>query len=64
MAAAVELGISCEPAKGSVDFEGFSKVLEDVGFAIVEQDIFRPPHEVSLPVARRSLAYYRGAGIA
>ena len=64
--AAVELGIFCEPVKGSVDFEGFAKVLREIGFhgiATVEQDMLRPLPDVPLPIARRSLAYYRDVGI-
>ena len=64
---AVQNGVFCEPAKGSLDFKGFANVLKDVGFsgiAIVEQDLVRPPSNVPLPLAKRTLAYFKAAGIA
>ena len=66
MADSIKMGVFCEPAKGSVDFKEFAKVLKEVGFsgiAIVEQDTIRPPPDVPLPLAKRTLAYYQAAGI-
>jgi inosose dehydratase len=60
--AAVDLGIFCEPSEGVIDFAAFFAVLREVdfsGFGIVEQDMFPAPFDKPLPIARRSLAYYR-----
>ena len=66
MGTAIQMGVFCEPAKGSVDFKGFANVLKEVGYAglaIVEQDTINPPIDVLLPIAKRTLAYYQAAGI-
>jgi inosose dehydratase len=66
LAEAVDMGTFCEPVDGVVDFKGFADVLKQVGYdgiATVEHDMHRPPLDVPLPIARRSLAYYMDAGI-
>ena len=63
---AVDQGVFCEPAKGSVDFAGLGAVLQQVGWsgiAMVEQDMFHPPHDFPLPNAVRSIEHYRSSGI-
>ena len=63
---AVEMGIFCEPALGSVDFIAFREVLREVefsGFAIVEQDMYPAPFDKPLPIARRTREYLREIGI-
>jgi inosose dehydratase len=65
-AKAVELEIFVEPADGSVDFDGLRDLLEEIGyegFAIVEQDMHRPPFDKPLPIARRTREYLRNVGI-
>jgi inosose dehydratase len=65
-AKAVELEIFVEPARGSVDFHALRDLLEDIGydgFAIVEQDMHRPPLDKPLPIARRTREYLRDVGI-
>ena len=65
-AEAVKMGIMCEPSAGSVDYAGFGQVLREVGydgFAIVEQDTYRPPIDALMPIAKRARAYTREAGI-
>jgi inosose dehydratase len=60
--AANDLGIFCEPSLGVIDFAAFFRVLKEVdfeGFGIVEQDMFPAPFDKPLPIARRSLVYYR-----
>lgn len=60
--AAVALDVFCEPTDGVVDFAAFFAVLREVdftGFGIVEQDMFPVAFDKPLPIARRSLTYYR-----
>ena len=67
MGRAVELGVFCEPTKGSVDFQSFRDVLEEVeydGWAIVEQDMYPvPSFDVPLPIAIRTRQFFRDIGI-
>ena len=63
---AVEMGIFCEPALGSVDFFAFREVLKEVefsGFAIFEQDMYPAPFHKPLPIAKRTREYLREIGI-
>jgi inosose dehydratase len=63
--AAVARGVTEEPARGAVDFEGLAAALKDTGYrgyAIVEQDMFPCDPAVPLPLARRTIAYLRGLG--
>ena len=56
----------CEPAQGVVDFRGFGRVLHEIGYdgyAIVEQDIYRPSLDVPFPIAKRTREYLRNIGI-
>lgn len=63
---ATRMGVFAEPYLGSVDFKAFATVLEDVGFtgpAMVEQDMYRPPLDVPLPIAKRARQHFRDVGI-
>ena len=63
---AVKLGAMCEPEVGVVDFLEFGKVLDEIGFdgyAIVEQDMYRPDLDVPFPIATRTREYLRNVGI-
>ena len=67
IADAVKLGVFCEPYLGSVDFGAFADVLREVdyhGIALVEQDIYRPPADVPLGIAKRAREYFLQAGVA
>jgi inosose dehydratase len=49
-----------------IDFEAFGTVLRETGYdglATVEQDMYRPPLDVPLPIARRTREYLREIGI-
>jgi inosose dehydratase len=62
---AVARGVTDEPARGAVDFEGLAAALRDTGYegyAIVEQDMFPCDPAVPLPLARRTIAYLQGLG--
>ena len=66
-AAAVGMDVFCEPSVGAVDFLAFRDVLQEVdyqGLATVEQDMYPAPFDKPLPIARRTLAYFRQIGIA
>jgi len=55
----------CEPAQGVVDFEAFRDALEEFdydGWATVEQDMFQPPLDKPLPIAKRTREYLRQIG--
>lgn len=63
---AVKLGVMCEPEQGVVDFMGFGRVLHEIGYegyAIVEQDIYKPNLDVPFPIAKRTREYIRNIGI-
>ena len=63
---ATKMGVFAEPYLGSVDFKAFANVLDDVGFtgpAMVEQDMYRPPLDVPLPIAKRARQHFRDTGI-
>jgi inosose dehydratase len=62
---AVARGVTDEPARGAVDFEGLAVALRDTGYrgyAIVEQDMFPCDPAIPLPLARRTIAYLKGLG--
>ncbi len=62
---AVARGVTDEPARGAVDFEGLARALKDTGYdgyAIVEQDMFPCDPAVPLPLARRTIAYLTTLG--
>ena len=62
---AVGMGVFCEPDKGSVDFATLYNVLNEVGFdgwAIVEQEMYPAAYDEPLPIAKRSLSYFRQLG--
>jgi len=66
MMKATAMGIFVEPPAGVVDFEAFSKVLGEVGYdglITVEQDMFEPPLDVPLPIAKRTRDYLRRIGL-
>ena len=66
MGRATAMGVFCEPSAGMIDFEAFGRVLRETGYdglATVEQDMFRPPLDVPLPIARRTREYLREIGI-
>jgi inosose dehydratase len=59
---AVQLGTFCEPDQGVVDFRAFANVMRAVdyrGFAMVEQDMYLAPFDKPLPIARRTLEFFR-----
>jgi inosose dehydratase len=63
---AVRLGAFCEPPAGVIDFEAFTRVLEEIdydGWAAVEQDMYPCDFDKPLPIARRTLAYLKGLGL-
>lgn len=65
-AAAVPMGIFCEPSVGAVDFKAFRDVLQEVhyqGYAIVEQDMYPTDFDKPLPIAKRTRAYLASIGI-
>jgi inosose dehydratase len=65
-AAAVGMGVFCEPSAGVVDFDAFGRLLREIGFdgwAIVEQDMYPAPFDKPLPIARRTRAYLRETGL-
>ena len=62
---AVARGVTDEPARGAVDFQGLAEALKESsysGYAIVEQDMFPCDPAVPLPLARRTIAYLRTLG--
>ena len=64
--AATDVGVFCEPTAGMVDFEGLSDLLHEIeydGWATVEHDMYSPPLDKPLPIAKRTAAYFRGIGI-
>ena len=66
MGRATAMGVFCEPSAGVIDFEAFGKVLRETGYdglATVEQDMYRPPLDVPLPIAKRTREYLREIGI-
>jgi inosose dehydratase len=63
---AVQMGVFCELAHGSVDFPAFRDLLRDLGYegwGIVEQDMHGAPWDKPLPVAKRARAYLREIGM-
>jgi inosose dehydratase len=65
-AKAVGLNVFCEPSEGVVDFLDFRDALRDVGYcglATVEQDMYPVPFGRPLPIAARTLEYFRNIGI-
>jgi inosose dehydratase len=65
-ARAVELGMFCEPSRGTVDFLALAQLLKARaydGWATVEQDMFPAPFDQPLPIARRTRAYLREIGL-
>lgn len=63
---ATKTGVFCEPHLGAVDFEAFANVLSEVdyhGIALVEQDLYRPPPEIPIQVAKRARNHFLEAGI-
>src|SRR5262249_8851939 len=57
---AVQLGVFCEPADGTIDFPAFKRLLDEIGYdgyAIVEHDLYPCPFDVPLPIATRTRAY-------
>lgn len=65
-AKAVDLGVFCEPADGSVNFPALCEVLHEIdfdGWAIVEQDMYPAPFDKPLPIAKRTRTYLRDIGM-
>lgn len=65
LAAATVQGVFCEPDQGVVNFASLRHLLHKVnfdGFAIMEQDMYPAPFGKPLPIANRSLAYFRQIG--
>jgi len=57
---AVQLGVFCEPADGTIDFPAFKRLLDEIGYdgyAIVEHDLYPCAFDVPLPIAARTRAY-------
>ena len=66
MVRASVMGVFQEPPGGVVDFEKLAQVLGDIkynGWAIVEQDMYKPALDVPLPIAKRTREYLRNVGI-
>jgi inosose dehydratase len=64
---AVGMDMFCEPSGGAVDFLAFRDALQDVGYegwATVEQDMYPAPHDKPMPIAKRTLEYFRQVGLA
>ena len=62
---ATKLGLFCELDQGIVDFVSVLNVLNEVkyeGWATVEQDMFKPNHNVPLPIAKRTREYLKQIG--
>jgi inosose dehydratase len=65
-AQAVEMEVFVDPEHGSVDYAALRDVLEEIdydGFAIVEQDMHRPPLDKPLPISVRTRRFLREVGI-
>ena len=63
---ATQSGVFCEPADGTLDFRELGELLHQVefdGWAMVEQDMWQPPPEAPLPIAKRTLRYMREIGM-
>ena len=63
---ATKTGVFCELDQGVVDFVALLGALRETGYdgwATVEQDMFRPPRDAPLPIARRTREYLRRIGI-
>ena len=63
---AVEMGLFCDLATGTVDFPALAALLKKIdfqGFAIVEQDMYPCSFDKPLPIAKRNRQYLREAGI-
>ena len=66
MVEATAAGVFCEPMDGMVDFEALVVVLRDVryeGWVTVEQDMYQPPMDKPLPVAKRTRSFLREIGM-
>ena len=65
-ATAVADNMFCEPWKGSVDFEAFRDLLQELdydGFGIVEQDMYPCSFDRPMPIAKKTREYLREIGI-
>ena len=63
---AINMGFFPEPSVGSVDFQSFRNVLEEInydGFAIVEQDMYKPPLNQPPLIAKRTREFLRNIGM-
>jgi inosose dehydratase len=63
---AVKMEVFCEPDSGLLDFPDLRSALEEAafdGYLMVEQDMYRPDHEVPLPIARRTREFLEGIGL-
>jgi inosose dehydratase len=59
---AVQMGVCCEPADGTIDFPAFKRLLDEIGFAgyaIVEHDLYPCAFDMPLPIATRTRAYLK-----
>lgn len=66
IADATKAGVFCEPYLGAVDFEAFANALSEVnyhGIALVEQDLYRPPADLPIQIAKRARNHFLQAGI-
>jgi inosose dehydratase len=64
-AAAVAMGIFCEPDRGLVDFPALLAVLKEVGYegwGMVEQDMFPVAPDIPLPIARHTREFLEAIG--
>jgi inosose dehydratase len=64
---AVSMDMFCEPSVGAVDFLALRDALLDVGYeglATVEQDMYPAPFDKPMPIAKRTLEYFREIGLA
>jgi inosose dehydratase len=65
-AAAVEIGVTCEPPKGVPTVESLAEAftkLPDEVFVIVEQDLYPCSPDKPLPIGRRTQQFLRSCGI-
>jgi inosose dehydratase len=63
---AVKMEVFCEPQSGLLDFMDLRSALEEAafdGYLMVEQDMYRPDHDVPLPIARRTREFLEGIGL-
>jgi inosose dehydratase len=66
LAAAVQLGVMCEPPYGEPDMPPLLAALAALDrdiFTVVEQDLYPVEPDVPLPIGARTAGYYAGCGL-